>query len=233
MSNLTAGYTWALCGPRYDYTACALFSWVTSDAIARITTYAENEAVPVGEDLYVGSPFITDLNAFPETFRRASIQSYVPRGWFSSRNWSFFRLIGDDGVLPVNGDDMFVLAEGAHLLFFADYLISLGAGEFDRADFDHAVWTGMEQMDASWNYITSPPGGSHATDADGGFQYNYEHTDGFITGWSQEYPHPEDPNVRRFPILGAGPSHLGETTSFKTSDQVLAALRNHFNVHDR
>lgn len=179
--------------------------------------------IPSLADLTPGSPFLSQLNSFTETFQRAGVVSYTPM-WFNEMRIldnAFFGWAGCDypdagcGERAIAQDTQIVFGE---VVFF--FVFSTVEEFFDPDNFDYwfseaevflKILVGMEIPDVFWNAIVS----------------GFSSSDAIVPTSSQNYP---SVSAVQYPISG-GDSHTGAPRSpyvHTTLDQVLKSSQ--FNV---
>lgn len=193
------------CGSRFLDVTCHIASYVTQRVLDGWLTGMMNAFAPATVDLQPGSPSLNYLNSQPEGFARFGIQHYPKKRWMP------MRILGDMGD-EVKGPEWVRYTEWAYQglrvcnyasIFFGQFWLTQACGTAHRT---------MDSVDRWYDHFTAP-----------GMQ-----SDGIVHGPSQVYPN----GMEQRPIPG-GESHVGETKSLKTRQELNYLLQNRFYVSRR
>ena len=198
-------------GP-YDDWGCYIADQLIHNIVATVVNYAVDQAIPVSADLTLHSNFIdAQLNSAYEPFPRAGIQSYA------DKRWMLMRLMGDNLNYPestLGGRNWARVTQWVFDGFRSCQIASVFFGDWQVSQECGYIANRMEDVDGLWDRLT----------ADG------DDSDGVVQGSSQIYPNTPGAFVPQQYTIPGGDSHLGETSSNLTRDQIALSFTQLFRV---
>ena len=190
------------------------FAWLceTADLTSRqlpgqIANFAMDAYMPMSRDVQPGSPFLSKLNAAPETFRRYSIEVS------SQGQWKFLRLFGDWRCDPgdsCGGNRLQNTMESVY-----EILRVCGSNALARMRLGHVS---DKCRDARWT-LSSLNAQYERWVAAG------DESDGLIPLKSQQYP--GSGSIVRYTRRNTRDSHAGELRSTRVKADLIEAMKQH------
>lgn len=198
------------CYSPYQDPGCYIANFLAGYAVNEVVRWGVDAAVPAQIDLQPNNAFVTGLNSTPEYFTRLGIQSHARKRFILSR-------LGGDAICnPENpycgGRAWASYTQWAYNGFVGCSILGGLLGYWNQAFWCAYIAGRMDDIDRGWDRLTAPGMTS----------------DGIVQGPSQVYPGAN----RQYPINN-GDSHVGETKSDKTRDQLFVSLDVWFGVPRR
>lgn len=193
------------CGTQFLDASCHISTYVTQKFLDGWLTGMMNAFAGATQDLQPSSSSINHLNSQPEGFARYGIQHYP------KKRWMLMRLAGDLGD-HVNGPDWVRWTEWAYQGLRVCNYASIFFGQLQLTQICGSAHRSMDTVDRAYDRLTAPG----------------MHSDGIVHGPSQVYPNA----VENFAIPG-GESHVGETKSKHTRENMDYILQTKFDVKRR
>lgn len=204
------------CLTAYDNLVC-FFASLAYTGAPDLAEYGLQQGAPAIVDLTPGSAFLTQLNAFSESFRQAAVVSNTPMRFNEARlldNAIFLPA----GCYPETGCGERAFATAVNITYDvveAYFIFSLFEEIFDPdnsdywaavADYFFQILVYMDAVDIFWNGIAS----------------GFSSSDAIVPSSSQNYPYS---SALQYPINGAD-SHTGATTSTYAHTALYNVLAN-------
>src|ERR1700685_3290699 len=214
-------WDWTGCVTQWENFVC-LLAWLDYNVGPPMgAVFAALPVLPDINDLTPGSAFLTSLNGYGETFKRASVVGNTPQRWNESRiAWDFLApyifppVTCDPNYYPESACGERTVAAGVGITYDIVEAVMIFAvfeqifcpdnDNWGEIEYLAGILAGMDGIDVLWNLIVSGYGAS----------------DGIVQSSSQNYP---SSTAIQYPINGAD-SHLEATHSpydHTTLDQVL------------